>query len=495
MDRVFVGSADPCDIAGSWSASFNNTQLAAVLEQAATRAAQTGQATLASLILPASSGDALRVFQAFQQGYNGECFYWEQPTRQTALVGAGSAFAIAATGSERFTDAVQAWQTLRTQAVIHDLTASATPTAHGPVLFGGFRFDNLHPTTPLWQAFPAGLLILPRLLFSQQSLLATLTLSQMVTAHDDLAHLACLLTRDLEQFQRSLASDGQQTIVPLPPRRPYAMHDVLPARTWKNLVKHAVQTIQQGEYAKIVLARAVDVAAGKGQFSLAATLQRLRENYPAANIFAFQRGTITFIGATPERLVYAQEGTLHTVALAGSAPRGATPEEDRQFGSALLNSPKNRQEHEIVTSSIRDALTQLCSRVWVTDTPELLRLKNIQHLQTAIVGELLPGRSILETLATLHPTPAVGGSPTATALAFIRAYENLDRGWYAGPIGWIDLEGNGEFAVALRTALLEKDQAHLFAGCGIVADSDPTAEYAESCLKLQVISRSLSGQE
>jgi isochorismate synthase len=183
------------------------------------------------------------------------------------------------------------------------------------------------------------------------------------------------------------------------------------------------------------------------------------------------------------------------MALAGSAPRGETEEEDRRLGSELLASQKNRAEHEFVTAMLRDSLGHLCSKTWIADTPELLRLKNIQHLQTAIVGELLPDRSILEALDMLHPTPAVGGTPTASALAFIRAYENLDRGWYAGPIGWIDLQGNGEFAVALRSALLESRRATLFAGCGIVKDSDPEAEYAESCLKLQVILRSLSGEE
>jgi isochorismate synthase len=183
------------------------------------------------------------------------------------------------------------------------------------------------------------------------------------------------------------------------------------------------------------------------------------------------------------------------MALAGSAPRGATEAEDRSLGSALLASSKNREEHEIVTTMLRVSLANLCSRTWIADTPKLLRLKNIQHLQTAIVGELQPGRSILEALQMLHPTPAVGGTPTEPALAFIRANENLDRGWYAGPIGWIDLHGDGEFAVALRSALLERRRATLFAGCGIVKNSDPEAEYAESCLKLQVILRSLSGEE
>jgi isochorismate synthase len=277
----------------------------------------------------------------------------------------------------------------------------------------------------------------------------------------------------------------------------YNLRDIWSADAWKALVGKTVDLIQQGAYAKVVLAREVEVTAKAQQqpFHLATTLQRLRQNYPAANIFAFQRGERAFVGATPERLAHAQDGQLHTMALAGSAPRGANADEDRRLGSSLLHSQKNREEHGFVTAMLRDSLAHLCSKTWIADTPELLRLKNIQHLQTAIVGELLPGRSILDALQTLHPTPAVGGTPTEPALAFIRERENLDRGWYAGPIGWIDLQGNGEFAVALRSALLERRSATLFAGCGIVKDSDPEAEYAESCLKLQVILRSLSGEE
>ena len=412
-----------------------------------------------------------------------------------ALVGAGAAVTIQTNALGRFTDAAHAWHCLRDGAVIYDLTRGSTNASHGPVLLGGFSFDPLLPSTSLWADFPAGLLILPKLLFNQRAGQATLTLSQLVQASDDLNKLAGSLRDELTLLRQAVNSLSEVSIEILTEGQEYTMRDVWPAQDWKNLVGQTVQTIQRREYAKVVLAREVEVTAHKRSFSLAATLQRLRESYPGANVFALQRGGRCFIGATPERLIYAQDGVLHTMALAGSAPRGASAKEDRRLGSELLHSLKNREEHEIVASSMRNALAHLCSRVWVADTPELLRLKNIQHLQTAIVGELLPSRSILEALATLHPTPAVGGSPTEPALAFIRTHENLDRGWYAGPIGWIDFQGNGDFAVALRSALLEERQARLFCGCGIVADSDPEAEYAESCLKLQVILPRLSGEK
>lgn len=485
----------PSNRASLWSVIFKPAQLRAVLAQAATRAAQTGQATLASLVVQVSASDPLQILHACQQLYAGDCFYWEQPSQQLALVGVGEALCLQANDAARFENAALAVRKISTAAVIVYDDACNASIAHGPVFFGGFSFDLLHPCTPLWHDFPAGLLILPTLLFSYQRQQITCTLSQLVQATDDLDSLINSLLVKITEIAQRMHSLPDLPVPTLVESQEYKMHDLWPAEDWQRLIARTVRSIREGEYTKVVLARAVQVLADRQPFELIATLQRLRQNYPAAHVFAFQRGTRTFLGATPERLLHAQDGHLHTIALAGSAPRGASEAEDRLLGSKLLHSSKNRHEHEIVASMMRTALAPLCSRVWVADTPELLCLKNIQHLQTAIVGELRPDRCILEALQTLHPTPAVGGSPTESALAYIRAHENLDRGWYAGPIGWVDLQGNGEFAVALRSALLEKHQATLFAGCGIVADSEPETEYAESCLKLQVILRSLSGEE
>jgi len=485
-------------MARSWPISCDANILQRVLQRAAARAAQTGRAVPASLVLTYPATDPLHIWQACQALAPGECFYWEQPERQVALVGAGVALSMHTHTQERFAEAARFWQRLRADAVValaDDLPPALLSAGHGPVLIGGFSFDPARPRTRLWQRFPAGLLLLPRLLFHQQEGRATLTCSVLVHAGDLLTPLREALADELQQLSELLAGQPAVASPGSLPARLYPLRDIWPARAWQELVGRAVASIGQGAYAKIVLAREAEVS-GEGQaFDLRQTLQNLRQGYPTACIFAFQRGAQAFIGATPEQLVRARDGKLYAMALAGSAPRGADAEEDQRLGSELLRSPKNRREHEIVIAMVRDALAHLCSSVQVAEAPGLLRLKNIQHLQTGLVGELLPGHALLEALHILHPTPAVGGSPTEAALCFIREQENLDRGWYAGPLGWVDLQGNGEFMVALRSALLEQQRARLFAGCGIVQDSDALAEYAESCLKLQVILRSLAGEE
>ena len=260
------------------------------------------------------------------------------------------------------------------------------------------------------------------------------------------------------------------------------------------MVANAAEMVQQGAFEKVVLARDIQVMLKDAveAFDVSNILQQLRESYPTAYVFAIQRGEQFFVGATPERLVQAQDGQVRTMALAGSARRGETEEEDAWIGAELLQSEKDNREHAIVLAMVRDALRNHCTRVDASTSPQLLRLKNVQHLETPIIGELIPGRCILDILADLHPTPAVGGFPRQDALEMIRRVEKLDRGWYAAPIGWISESGYGEFAVALRSGLVNGNKARLFAGCGIVADSDPQNEFAESCLKFQVMLRALS---
>jgi isochorismate synthase len=278
------------------------------------------------------------------------------------------------------------------------------------------------------------------------------------------------------------------------PAREEGIHESMPSGEWMDSVAGMVEMIRRGAFEKVVLAREILLALQDSQaaFDIGVTLQRLRESYPTAYVFAVQRGERFFVGATPERLVLGhRDGQIHTMALAGSARRGETEQEDAALGEQLLRSEKNNREHAIVVAMMRAALEEHCSHVQVASSPELLKLRNVQHLKTGIAGELLPGRSILDIIADLHPTPAVGGYPRQAALAAIRQSERLDRGWYAAPLGWIGMSGHGEFAVALRSALIEGGQARLFAGCGIVADSDPQVELAESWLKFQAMLRAL----
>ncbi|MGA7670616.1 MAG: isochorismate synthase [Nitrolancea sp.] len=271
------------------------------------------------------------------------------------------------------------------------------------------------------------------------------------------------------------------------------LSETRPAADWQQVVADASAAIRDGQAEKIVLAREVRLQS-ETPFDVSYALQRLVAAYPTCYVFAFGHGEKTFLGATPERLVHVEDGDLEAACLAGSERRGATPEEDRELGEALLASAKDREEHAIVVRALRDGLSGLCDQLIAPDEPELLSVSNVHHLFTPISARLRAGVCILDAVERLHPTPAVGGYPRETALAFIREHEGMDRGWYASPIGWVGPDGGGEFAVALRSGLVDGSTAFLFAGCGIMGDSDPRREYDESWLKFRPMLSALGGE-
>jgi menaquinone-specific isochorismate synthase len=203
--------------------------------------------------------------------------------------------------------------------------------------------------------------------------------------------------------------------------------------------------------------------------------------YPGCYTFAVDG----MVGATPELLIRKDGWQVSSLVLAGTRPRGSTPAEDSELAKELLGSAKENEEHEYAAASLRGTLSPLCEAMWVAPRPELIRLPNVQHLGTRVRGTLASARSALALLAAVHPTAAVGGTPTDEAVEAIRELESMDRERYAGPVGWVDAHGNGEFGIALRCAQLDGDRARLFAGCGIVAGSDPAAELAETESKLR----------
>jgi salicylate biosynthesis isochorismate synthase len=257
----------------------------------------------------------------------------------------------------------------------------------------------------------------------------------------------------------------------------------LPAPQWQAKVANALQAIDSGDLSKVVLARHVEyqltVTLDSG-----AVMRRLHERRSQAHLFALHRGDGCFMGATPERLLSCQEGYLTTHALAGSARRAVTTEEDLTVGADLLADPKELHEHQLVVQTILQGLKGIVSDLQAAPRPELLKLATVQHLSTPISAKLEQGRSLLDGIQALHPTPAVGGLPSPTAMSFIRHHEGFDRGWYAAPVGWLDSRGNGDFLVALRSALMTPEHCHLFAGCGIVLGSRPEDEYEETQIKL-----------
>jgi isochorismate synthase len=430
-----------------------------------------------------------------------DTFYWERPDEGHVLVGIGAAATCSATTVKQV---ASCWRSLMDRAEIHSSPAGIGcdhPQVTGPLCLSGFAFDSDLASTPLWREFPSALLLVPAILFGRSGVSTFLTMNVLVqppedaedpdTEADEIAHKVGYARTVLDAVERSLRRESSTQ-----PVRPQLEHvclrDLQSRGSWKRMVETATAAIQEGAYRKVVLARSV-MAEAPEPFMVAPALADLSQRYADAHVFALSRRGHTFLGASPERLARVEGTRVETMALAGSAPRGASLDEDTRLGEDLLRQKKTHTEHAIVAERILEALSPLTTMIHSPAQPELLKLQNVQHLLTPISGELISGTSVLEVVAALHPTPAVAGEPQSAALEAIRSVEHLDRGWYAGPIGWIGADGSGEFAVALRSALVEENRATLFAGCGIVAGSDPQAEYDESCWKLQVMLQSLCG--
>ena len=266
---------------------------------------------------------------------------------------------------------------------------------------------------------------------------------------------------------------------------------MLPPESYVEAVARAREMIRRGALEKVVLAREVRVES-RSPFHLATVFDELRSAFPSC--FCFCAGTREggFVGASPELLVRREGARVASVALAGSTRRSADPAVDDHLGQRLLQSAKDRSEHEIVASRIERALAPLSVWVAAGSEPELIKVANIQHLATPVRAQLAEPLSAVELTGILHPTPGVGGEPWEVARD-VMALERMDRGWYAAPVGWMDTAEDGEFCVALRCALISGNIAHCYAGVGVVADSDPEAELAETEVKLQALLPILAG--
>jgi menaquinone-specific isochorismate synthase len=265
----------------------------------------------------------------------------------------------------------------------------------------------------------------------------------------------------------------------------------LPGPRWEQTVAEAVAAIRAGGLRKVVLARDVFATADE-PIDARVLLRRLALQYPDCFTFSCDG----MIGATPELLVRRAGNQVSALVLGGTLPRGADPAQDEALGEELLASAKNNEEHAYAVDSIREALGPLCQMLDVEARPSLLKFPNLQHLGTRVRGILADGtapRSALALAAAVHPPAAVCGTPAVTALELIRDLEHMDRERYAGPVGWVDASGNGEWGIALRCGQLSGRTARLFAGCGIVAGSEPAAELAETLVKLQPMRGALEG--
>ena len=404
--------------------------------------------------------EALDPLQVFAAAGFAPRFYWEQPATQRFRVGIGCVERVTVTGPGRFHAA---------ETGARELFERIAWEGAGPRighLVGGFAFSSTPSSTGLWRGFADGELRLPELVYSREG----------------------------DRYARDVCRGSRWTSVQ--PRALTLGHPVRGVVEFGNggpdayigRVERALAEIQSGRLQKVVLARAVQVTA-RSAIDPVAWLVALRERFPTCTLFAVGEGDAVFLGASPERLIRVEGERVETAALAGTAPRGGSQAADRALGEALCECRKNGAEHAAVVDYLKSVLADCCDGVEVAAEPTLLRTRTVQHLCTELKARRRAGSpvSLLELVSRMHPTPAVGGAPRDMALRWLAAHEGIDRGWFAGPVGYLQSQGDGEFAVALRSALVRGRSATAWAGAGIVEGSEPRAEFTETELKLRTV--------
>ncbi len=404
---------------------------------------------------------------------------WIRPDDNFSIAAIGAAETIEATGDGRFTAVSAARAALAQRVSTHGPAGSPAP-----ILVGGLSFEaGESDHRPDWSGFPDARWILPEFTWitshGESWLLGAASVVEGANESDVLAQLESRL----DHLAGSTPNDFVQ---PPSVKTGGSMSD---DRAYQELVSDAVADIRDGMLGKVVLARAHH----EDPIDLGVVLPRLKTRYPTCAVFAFAVGDTTFFGASPEKLVALQGSRVETVALAGTVERGANDAEDERLAAEMLGWSKTRAEHGFVVDDITQRLSTLGLVGATPEVPGVLKLARVQHLRTPITAQVdrespdSDDLDVLRVASVLHPTPAVGGTPTEDALNWIREHESLDRGWYAAPVGWCDIDGNGELRVALRSALATPDGVDLFAGAGIVADSNPEDELAETGVKLRAL--------
>jgi len=406
-------------------------------------------------------------------------FCWEQPDREFALAALGVAAEVDSRGADRFRDVAEGCLGLGGESIVDE--PPGLPAGAGPVWVGGFAFDPEGGGSSSWSSLAPASMVLPELSLCRSREESFLTLNVVVHPGDDAGQKADALSARLAGLR-----GGPLPLLDPHPTSRVEISSARPPSDFERMISAATDRIAAGEMRKVVLAREVLVSAGAAH-DPAALFGAMREQFSSCFCFCCGTPEAAFIGASPELLLRRSGASVSTVALAGSTRRSSDPAVDDHLGEQLLRSDKDCREQRIVAERIVRSLRSHAVWVEAAPDPEIVKVANIQHLATPVVAQLADPRSAIELAGLLHPTPAVGGEPKEAAKAAIAELEQMDRGWYAGPVGWMDATEDGEFCVALRSALLRDREAHLYAGVGVVAGSDPAAELAETEVKLDAL--------
>ncbi len=352
------------------------------------------------------------------------------------------------------------------------IAAEASPA---PRLFGGASFAPGAAKQHPWESFGDGFLLLPTWTYRVEER-AWLSLAIGGSQEPESDGLLDVFDTIWDSLERPLG------VIPSPVSARRV--DQADREAWSRQVEEIRSRIREGTVRKVVAARhsVVELETGAGSLDV---LKRLEERFPGCTRFAIWRGDAAFLGATPELLIARRGATVRSEALAGSTAHGDA--------ARMMASKKEQEEHQLVVHAVLRALQPFCDSLRSAPEPSIRELPNVLHMQTPVEGHLREPTHVLALVHALHPTPAVGGVPTQDAIDWIVEHEELARGWYGAPIGWTDASGDGEFFVALRSGLLRDGKAWVYAGAGIMADSEPDAEYAETELKMQALLGALDG--
>ncbi|HLP91373.1 MAG TPA: isochorismate synthase [Nostocaceae cyanobacterium] len=467
----------------SASASLNKNQICKDLQQFLFNCyksnSEKNSTQIISISLEIDKVDPLVVFEKITKPHQLN-FYWENKSKNQAVTAIDAVAKLEFSGKERF---------LKAEKFIQNCLQQIKYWGTGelfsqPQFFCGFSFFDQNTQTDY--PFPTATVFLPRWQVAVKNNSCYLVMNTVINAEVNIYKILQDLQNKIELLQ-TLKS------CLLKPGEKGAQFDCQHKNNsdkFKNSVLSALEAIKSNRLSKIVLADILDVSS-RTPFNLCNSLNNLREIHPNCYVFCLSNGKGQhFIGASPERLISVDQKQLMTDALAGSAPRGKTSTEDAVNADILVNSIKEKHEHKLVIDFITQRLSQLGLLPQVL-APRLRQLSNIQHLWTPISADIPANIHPLKIVSQLHPTPAVAGESTAVACEEIRHYESFERGLYAAPLGWIDAEGNCEFIVGIRSALIDGNSARLYAGAGIVSGSDPEKEFGEVQLKLQALLKAL----
>jgi menaquinone-specific isochorismate synthase len=359
-----------------------------------------------------------------------------------------------------------------------------------PKLFGGFSFGHDHVAEGPWKGFPAAYFVLPELELVGGDQSGILTLRRHHEPSANPAQCRQNLREELfavrdRLLEASVESGPGDVCIP-------ATRFETDPEEWKALVERGLEEVAGGNLSKVVMARVL-MASFEGAVDPVDVVLNLWGENPGSHVFLYEPtpGQV-LLGAAPETIATVTGGVFKATAVAGSIARGSGDQEQEALARELLKSEKDRREHQVCVDDMVARLGEISNEVQAEDKPHVLTLSAIQHLETSITAALHPDESVLSALQALHPTPAVCGFPRDPALDLLRREEPFQRGWYAGPVGWFDNDGNGVFVPALRSAVGWGKEWRLFAGAGIVAGSDPAREWTETSIKFQPVLKALS---